>query len=68
MERKEREGRAERDGWIYLLEEGRGGLKRRKIECETDYDDHILNYVLHINKHHISFAVIFKAFPLCITE
>lgn len=33
------------------------------MECETDYDDHILNYVLHINKHHISFAVIFKAFP-----
>lgn len=47
----------------YLYGERSGGLKGRKMECETDYDDHILNYVLHINKHHISFAVIFKAFP-----
>lgn len=38
------------------------------MECGTDYDDHILNYVLRINKLHISFAVIFKAFPLCFTE
>lgn len=45
--------------------EGGGG---KKMEHGTDYDDHILNYVLHINKHHISCAVIFKAFPLCITE
>lgn len=38
------------------------------MQCETDYDDHTLNYVLHMTKHHISFAVIFKAFPLGITE
>lgn len=48
--------------------EQRGGGGGGERWCGTDYDDHILNYVLHINKHHISFAVIFKAFPLSITE
>lgn len=47
-----------------------GGVRQRKGERwgvqGTDYDDHFLNYVLHINKHHISFAVIFKAFPLAL--
>lgn len=42
--------------------------KERWREQEADYDDRILNYVLHISKDHISFAVIFKAFPLGIKE
>lgn len=52
---------------MQYLWESRGG-RGKKIKYGTDYDDHILNYVLHINKHHISCAVIFKAFPLGITE
>lgn len=56
----------------YWHREGVEGAKEKGERWsvrETDYDDHILNYVLHINKHHISFAVIFKAFPpLGITE
>ncbi len=63
---EEREG-----GWVEKDEcntcgegGGRRCKKKSKIECETDYADHNQNYVLHINKHHISFAVIFKVFFL----
>lgn len=67
-----RGGRDERDGCNTCGKRGRrgrGGWRNaRKGERwsvrETDYDDHILNDVLYINKHHFSFTVIFKAFPL----
>lgn len=60
-----------RDGCSSCVERGiETGKEKEKDGSvqETDYDDHILNYVLHISKDHISFAVIFKAFPLGIKE
>lgn len=62
----EERGWIERDGCNTCA--GRERKEERWSVPETDYDDHILNYVLHINKHHISFAVIFKALPLSTTE
>lgn len=57
----EERGRDERDGCNTCRERGRvkDEVCEKQIMMIT-----FLNDVLYINKHHILFAVIFKAFPL----